>query len=82
MLIGLTGDRETVDEHSLAAWNHDAVSEPGEVPSAQRIVQSPDAEEEVRSAIREIAASLIAAEPTPLHRTAILYRQNVPYHRV
>lgn len=81
-LIGLTGDREAVDQHSLESWSQDPDTESEQLPSAQQIVQSPDAEEEVRCAIREIAASLVAEEPTPLHRTAILYRQSVPYQRI
>ena len=82
VLIGLTGDREAVDQHTLESWSQDPDAALPELPSAQQIVQSPDAEEEVRSAIREIVASLVATDPTPLHRTAILYRQNVPYHRI
>jgi len=82
ILLGLTADRETVDRHVLASWVQDPDAEPGKIPLAQQVIQSPDAEEEVRSAIRQIAASLVADAPTPLHRTAILYRQAEPYQRI
>ena len=82
VLLGLTGDLETVDRHRLETWDVDFDNDASEVPTAQRIVQSPDAEEEIRSAIREISAALLSDEPTPLHRTAILYRQAEPYQRI
>jgi hypothetical protein len=82
VLLGLSGDVETVDRHTLRSWDIDPDRVQERKPTAQRIVQAPDAEEEVRSAIREIAASLHAADPTPLHRTAIVYRQAEPYQRI
>ncbi len=82
VLLGVTGDIETVDRHKLETWGEDPDQAVERVPNAQQIVQSPDAEEEVRSAIREISASLLSDGPTPLHRTAILYRQPEPYQRI
>ena len=82
VLLGLTGDVETVDRHTLRNWGEHADPAVEQVPTAQQIVQSPDAEEEVRSAIRKISASLLSDHPTPLHRTAILYRQPQPYQRI
>lgn len=82
VLLGLTGDLDGVDRPALAAWNIDGRGRGGSIPSAQEIVQSPDAEEEVRAAIRAIAESLFSDRPTPLHRIAILYRQAEPYQRI
>ena len=82
VLLGLTGDLDNVDRHVLDGWNIDDHRDAGSVPVAQEIVQSPDAEEEVRFAIRAIAESLLADQPTPLHQTAILYRQAEPYQRI
>ena len=82
VLLGLTADWEAVDRHTLESWNQDPDSGPRQVPTAQQIVQSPDAEEEVRSAIRHMAASLGSDQPTALHGTAILYRQAEPYQRI
>ena len=82
VLLGMTGDLDTVDWRVLDQWGQDPPAAAARIPTAQRVAQSPDAEEEVRSAIRDIAASLLAADPTPLHRTAILYRQAEPYQRI
>ena len=82
VIVGLTGDAEMVDQHALSRWGLDGAADAPEIPTAQRVVQSPDPEEEVRSAIRDIAASLLSDGPTPLHRTAILYRQPEPYARI
>ena len=82
VLLGLTGDREQVDRHTLRTWGLNPDPAEQRAPTAQRIVQSPDPEEEVRSAIREISASLLGDAPTPLHRTAILFRQAEPYRRI
>ncbi len=94
VILGLTGDAEAVDEHALQSWDQppDPPNEPPsdpqsdrdreQVPTAQHIVQSPDSEEEVRSAIRAIVSALHSVPPTPLHRTAILYRQEHPYARI
>ena len=85
VILGLTGDLEVVDAHNLASWgldpepsSDDALIDP---PTADRIVQAPDAEEEVRSAVREIAAALVSDDPTPLHECAILFRHPEPYAR-
>lgn len=86
VMLGMTGDPEAVDRHKLESWGENpdqAVDQfADQLPTAQQIVQSPDAEEEVRHAIREISASLLAEEPTPLHQAAILYRQPEPYQRI
>ncbi|MCY3568533.1 MAG: PD-(D/E)XK nuclease family protein [Chloroflexi bacterium] len=83
VVLGLSGDAETVDRHAIERWGLDP--EDGahvEPPLAQRVVQSPDAEEEVRSAIRSIAESMLSERPIPLHRTAILFREAQPYARI
>lgn len=84
IIVGLNGDAEAVDHRVFERWGlaHDTSTSLRVIPHAQRIVQSPDAEEEVRSAIRDIAASLRSDDPTPLHRTAILYRHADPYARI
>ena len=82
VILGLTGDERSVDRHMLQVWGASRDLAIEGVPTAHRIVQSPDAEEEVRSAIREIAGSLLSEEPIPLHRTAILYCQAEPYQRI
>lgn len=82
VIVGLTGDAEMVDQHALSRWGLDSAADASAPPTAQRVVQSPDPEEEVRSAVRDIAASLLSDAPTPLYRTAILYRQPEPYARI
>ena len=89
VILGLTGDAEAVDEHTLQSWSQHVDLQNGllsgenePIPTAQRIVQAPDPEEEVRSAIRAISTALHSDPPTPLHRTAILYRQANPYARI
>lgn len=82
VLLGLTGDIDAVDRHTLERWGQPPSPADLPVPTAQMVIQSPDAEEEVRSAVRGIAASLFFADPVPLHRTAILFRQAVPYQRI
>ena len=84
VLVGLTGDVEAVDGHTLETWSLQGLNGAAveQIPTAQRVVQSPDAEEEVRSAIREISASLLSDDPTPLHRIAILFPDEMPYQRI
>jgi len=83
VILGLSGDAEAIDRHVLARWGLDPQAhDNAERPLAQRIVRSPDAEEEVRSAIRSIAESMLSERPIPLHRTAILYREAQPYARI
>ena len=86
VLLGLTGDAEVVDQHTLKSWNtsldQSSADDISPVPTAQQIVQSPDPEEEIRSAIRAIVSALHSVPPIPLHRTAILYRQESPYARI
>ncbi len=83
VLLGLTGDG-AADEQArhLAAQLEGACGPTADLPasgppSAERIVIATDAEEEVRSALRLIAARLEAG--TPLHRIAVLYPQAQPY---
>ncbi|MCY3921926.1 MAG: exodeoxyribonuclease V subunit gamma [Chloroflexi bacterium] len=82
VIVGLSGDAESVDNRVLDYWSAAGETSRPAVPVAQRIVQAPDPEEEVRSAIRDIAASLQSEDPTPLHRAAILYREPDPYARI
>ncbi|TAK21944.1 MAG: PD-(D/E)XK nuclease family protein [Chloroflexota bacterium] len=51
----------------------------GHLPRAPRVIRAPDPTEEVREVLRAIAEDLHGPEPTPLHSTAILYRQAEPY---
>ena len=82
VIVGLSGDAESVDNRVIERWGLSSETPRPSVPHAQRILQAPDPEEEVRSAIRDIAASLQSADPTPLYRTAILYREPDPYARI
>lgn len=82
VIVGLTGEDDPIDTRGRANWAVPERSPGASIPYAQRIVQSPDAEEEVRSTIRDIAGSLLSERPTPLHRTAILYRHAEPYARI
>ena len=94
VILGLTGDAEAVDQHTLQSWaqppappNDSPSDSPSDrateqIPTAQRIVQAPDPEEEVRSSIRAIVSALHSVPPIPLHRTAMLYRQDSPYARI
>ena len=82
VLLGLTGDVDDVDLPVLRSWDLPATDLKTDIPTAQNIVQAPDAEEEVRSAIRQIVSDLLADDPTPLHRTAILFRHPEPYARI
>lgn len=83
VILGLTGDSEIVDRDMLARWGVDPDAATAvELPFAQRVVQSPDAEEEVRAAIRAIAESMLSETPIPLHRAAILFREPQPYARI
>ena len=80
VVIGLSGDAE-VDEHALRPWPepHERASLDGP-PHANRIHQAPDAEEEIREAIRRLGERV--ANDQPLHRAAILYVQRDPYQRI
>lgn len=82
VMLGLSGDMESVDAHMLASWQQSIDELASKPPTAQRIVQAPDAEEEVRTAIRSIAEGLQADPPIPLYRTAIMFRQAEPYARI
>ena len=80
IVIGLSGDRE-VDEHELRPWPepHKRATVDGP-PHANCIHQAPDAEEEIREAIRRLGERV--ANHQPLHRAAILYVQRDPYQRI
>ena len=80
VVIGLSGDPE-VDENALRPWPepHERASLNGP-PHANRIHQAPDAEEEIREAIRRLGERV--ANHQPLHRAAILYVQRDPYQRI
>ncbi len=80
VVVGLSGD-STVDEYALSAWpdlqRGVTIDEP---PTASHILQAPDAEEEIREAIRQLADR--AGKGLPLHRAAILYAHRDPYQRI
>ena len=80
VLAGLSGDPD-IDTHVLAQWTlppeGPAIKSP---PIAQRILQAPDAEEEIRDAIRQLNKRV--GNDQPLHRAAILYAQRDPYQRI
>ena len=80
VVVGLSGD-STVDEHVLNAWPepNESVTVDGP-PIASRILQAPDAEEEIREAIRQLCDR--ASKGRPLHRAAILYAHRDPYQRI
>jgi RecB family exonuclease len=79
VVLGATGD-PSVDEVAQQAWSPLADGEAASPPIATRIVQATDPEEEVREAVRHIAARLL--EGTSLPRMAILYRHANPYARI
>ncbi len=80
VVIGLSGDSE-VDAHALAPWPEpQGRAAVAALPSAQRILQAPDAEEEVRDVIRRLGERARGGQP--LHRVAILYAQRDPYQRI
>src|ERR1700716_2667388 len=43
------------------------------------VIRAPDPAEEIREVVRSIGRDLDGAEPVPLHRTGVLYRQTDPY---
>ena len=79
-VIGLSGDAD-VDQHALKQWPEpQARAAVNALPTAQHVLQAPDAEEETRAAIRALSERL--ANGQPLHRAAILYAQRDPYQRI
>ena len=80
VVVGLSGD-SIVDEHALSAWPEpkESVTVEGP-PTASRILQAPDAEEEIREAIRQLCDRV--SKGRPLHRAAILYAHRDPYQRI
>ncbi len=80
VILGLSGD-PVVDEHALAQWSAPPASAAVDAPPiAERILQAPDAEEEVRDTIRQLGER--ARNGQSLHRAAILYAQRDPYQRI
>ena len=80
VVVGLSGD-STIDKQALGEWPSLKQSVPvGGSPTASRILQAPDAEEEIREAIRQLCDR--AAKGRPLHRAAIFYTQRAPYQRI
>ena len=80
VVVALSGD-SIVDEHALSVWPEP--NESGMVegpPTASRILQAPDAEEEIREAIRQLCDRV--SKGRPLHRAAILYAHRAPYQRI
>ncbi len=83
VILGVTGEFDT-DEKTLALARR-LVDAPAPitppvlegVPTASSIVVAPDAAEEVRLAVRAIVQA--ARQGAPLHRMALLYRQQTPY---
>ena len=80
VVVGLSGD-STVDGHALSAWPEpkESVTVDGP-PTASRILQAPDAEEEIREAIRQLCDRV--SKGRPLYRAAILYAHRDPYQRI
>ncbi len=80
-IIGLTGDpeadRRTEEIASVLGGDVESPVRPP-IPHAHSIASLPDAEEEVRDAVRE-ACRLAETEGTPFHRIAILYGQADTY---
>ena len=71
VVVGLSGD-STVDEYARSAWPEPRTSVTVDgPPTASHILQAPDAEEEIRDAIRQLSHR--ASKGRPLHRAAILY---------
>lgn len=88
-VAGLTGDADAdepacllagrltgggVDAAAAADDAADPLRERAAVAGRLSIVAAPDPDEEARTVIRRIAA-----DSTPFHRTAVIYRQNNPY---
>jgi len=89
VVLGVTGDPEIdADVHGLA--DELARELPGlgtpvtrgapTLPTGDLVISAPDADEEVRSVVREIFAAL--EQGIPLHRIAVTYRAPVPYARL
>ena len=80
VVVGLSGD-PTVDENALKGWPEPRENlTVNESPAVRRILQAPDAEEEIRDAIRQLGHRLSGGRP--LHRAAILYAHPDPYQRI
>ncbi len=82
-VLGLTGDDDAdAPARSLARRLQTVLGAPDEVApdgpaTAARLAVLPDAHEEVRWTIRQVVSA--SAEGTPLHRIAVLFRQQDPY---
>ena len=79
-IIGLSGDAD-VDAASYRDWGVDLPAPPlSDPPLARHLVQTPDAEEEVRETARRIAELL--HQGVPLYRCALLWPRAEPYARI
>ncbi|MQA00443.1 MAG: hypothetical protein GEU80_14130, partial [Dehalococcoidia bacterium] len=78
VFAGLTGD-DTVDNATRRSWADVAIEAAPDIREVggTGVVLVNDAEEEVREAIREVAARV--ERGLPLHRVAFLYRHASPY---
>ncbi len=78
VIPGVTGDA-VADRPVLEQWGAEesGASASGDVPVATQVVSAPDAEEEVRQAVRMVVARMEAGVPP--HRIAILSRHASPY---
>jgi ATP-dependent helicase/nuclease subunit B len=86
-ILGLTGDATADDDTAtLASRLATALGDPQRVgggahlPRGDVVVSCPDADEEVRTAVRQILGRL--ERGTPLHRVAVGYRATEPYARL
>ena len=81
MILGLVGetdiDEETLRIKTTITGDSGVVPEYFENPPPIRLISAPDAREEVRWIVRDIARR--SGSGTPFHKIAILYRQREPY---
>ncbi|MFO7590987.1 MAG: PD-(D/E)XK nuclease family protein [Acidimicrobiia bacterium] len=89
IVLATTGDAEIdaevhglADElaHQLPGLGTPHVRPAPSLPTADRIISAPDADEEVRGVVRAVFEAL--EHGTPLHRMAITFRAAVPYARL
>ena len=89
IVLAATGDAEIdTDVHALAddlARDMPGLGPPHvraapSLPTGDRVISAPDADEEVRCVVREVFDAL--EHETPLHRMAITFRAAVPYARL
>jgi len=84
MLLGLTGEKTTDALAIDIAAATESVFSPADIEShgeydfkAKQIVSAPDAHEEIRWVVRDLARRAEAG--TPFHKMAVFYRQSDPY---